>query len=201
MTSRTLTAVALVAALASTAVIVARADAQQGFGPRAGAGPAQMTRFSPSDRAAFLDAHIAAVKAGLQLTPDQDKLWPAVETAVRDGAAKMATMRDQARTQPAPVDPIERMRRMADAASARGDALHKIVDAAQPLYASLTDDQKHRLPMLLRGPRAGQPGMERPSQRGERGQEGAPPQRFGGQGPMDRGGRRPPPDAQDQERL
>src|SRR6202048_1337681 len=43
-------------------------------------------RMSPEDRAAFTDARIAAVKAGLKLTLDQEKLWPPVETAVRDFA-------------------------------------------------------------------------------------------------------------------
>lgn len=41
-------------------------------------------RMSPEDRAAMADARIAAVKAGLKLTPDQEKLWPPLETAVRD---------------------------------------------------------------------------------------------------------------------
>lgn len=43
-------------------------------------------RMSTEDRTAFVDAKIAAVKAGLKLTPDQDKMWPPVETAVRDFA-------------------------------------------------------------------------------------------------------------------
>src|ERR1700754_1376879 len=43
-------------------------------------------RLSAEDRAAFVDAKIAAVKAGLQLTPDQEKLWQPVEAAVRDFA-------------------------------------------------------------------------------------------------------------------
>lgn len=43
-------------------------------------------RMSTEDRAAFVDAKIASVKAGLQLTPDQEKMWPPVETAVRDFA-------------------------------------------------------------------------------------------------------------------
>ncbi|HJZ21063.1 MAG TPA: hypothetical protein VJ226_08900, partial [Bradyrhizobium sp.] len=40
-------------------------------------------RLSAEDRAAFADARIAAVHAGLKLTPDQEKLWPPVESAVR----------------------------------------------------------------------------------------------------------------------
>ena len=44
----------------------------------------QHMRMNPEDRAAFMDSRIAAVKAGLKLTPDQDKLWPPLEAAVRD---------------------------------------------------------------------------------------------------------------------
>ena len=41
---------------------------------------------SPEDRAAFADARIAAVHAGLEAYADQEKLWPPVEAAVRDFA-------------------------------------------------------------------------------------------------------------------
>ena len=44
----------------------------------------QQMRFSAEDRAAFADARIAAVHAGLKLTPDQEKLWPPVEAALKD---------------------------------------------------------------------------------------------------------------------
>jgi hypothetical protein len=36
---------------------------------------------------------------------------------------------------------------------ARGEALKKLADAAAPLYASLNDDQKNRLPFLLHAAR------------------------------------------------
>ncbi|GAB4067089.1 hypothetical protein KHC28_04970 [Ancylobacter sonchi] len=36
--------------------------------------------------AAMSDARIAALKAGLKLTPDQEKLWPVLETALHDAA-------------------------------------------------------------------------------------------------------------------
>ena len=41
------------------------------------------SRMNPEDRAAFADARIAAVHAGLKLNADQEKLWPPVETAVQ----------------------------------------------------------------------------------------------------------------------
>src|SRR6201982_1732329 len=43
-------------------------------------------RMNREDRAALVDARIAAVHAGLKLNADQEKLWPPVEAAVRDFA-------------------------------------------------------------------------------------------------------------------
>src|ERR1700751_2631066 len=56
----------------------------------------QHMRFSPEDRAAFVDARFAAVHAGLKLNAEQEKLWPPVEGAVRD-FAKLRIDRAQAR--------------------------------------------------------------------------------------------------------
>src|SRR5882757_1593452 len=80
-------------------------------------------RMNPEDRAAFTDARIAAVKAGLKLTPDQEKLWPPVETAVRDFAklridranARMNARPDDAQQQDPqkPDDPVVRLRERA----------------------------------------------------------------------------------------
>src|SRR3981189_3688659 len=78
-------------------------------------------RMNPQDRAAFTDARIAAVHAGLKLTPDQEKLWPPVEAAVRDFAklrirranARMKAQ-DDAQDQQKPDDPVARLRERAD---------------------------------------------------------------------------------------
>lgn len=113
-------------------------------------------RFSPEDRAAFFDARIAAIHAGLRLTPDQEKLWPAVESAVRDMVAQGVEARQQRQTQAAPADPVERMARMGEMSSRRGAALTKLADAARPLYSSLNDEQKRRLMVLAHPMRGGQ---------------------------------------------
>ena len=49
----------------------------------------QHSRFSPEDRAAFLDARIAALKAGLELNADQEKNWAPLE--VRDARSRQGT--------------------------------------------------------------------------------------------------------------
>ena len=115
-------------------------------------------RMSPEDRAAFTDARIAAVHAGLKLSPDQEKLWPPLETAVRDFAklrmdranARMDTKPDNSKPDDAqkPEDPVARLRGRADDMVASGTALKKIADAADPLYKTLDDGQKRRLAIL-----------------------------------------------------
>ncbi len=103
---------------------------------------------SKEDRAAFLDARIAGIHAGLRLSPDQEKLWPAVEGAVRDMARTMTDYGDKARSGERPKDPIDGMQRMAEFTIVRGEAMKKVASAAAPLYATLTQEQKDRLPKL-----------------------------------------------------
>jgi hypothetical protein len=108
-------------------------------------------RFSQEDRAAFFDARLAAIHAGLRLNADQEKLWPPVETAARDLAKQTADLRDRARTEGRPANPVDRMRRRGEASSAMGAALTRLADAAEPLWNTLSDEQKRRYPMLARG--------------------------------------------------
>ena len=113
-----------------------------------------------ADVAAFTDARIAALKAGLKLTADQEKNWPAVETALRDNAKERAMRmnaraerreagRDNTAARPAP-DAIARMREGSDALTARAAGLKKLADASEPLYKSLDDGQRRRFGELLR---------------------------------------------------
>jgi hypothetical protein len=113
-------------------------------------------RMNPEDRAALADARIAAVKAGLKLTPDQEKLWPPVEAAVRDFAklridranARMNSQRDDSRDSQNPDDPVTRLRERADAMVTTAAAMKRIADAADPLYKTLDEGQKRRLAIL-----------------------------------------------------
>jgi hypothetical protein len=137
-----------VAALAIAGTTVAYAQHRPWFHER--------MRISPEDRAAFADARIAAVHAGLKLTPDQEKLWPPLEAAVRDFAklridranARMNARPDDTKDAQNQDDPVARLRQRADNMSASGAALKKIADAADPLYKTLDEGQKRRLKVL-----------------------------------------------------
>jgi LTXXQ motif family protein len=147
-------------------------------------------RMSPEDRAAFTDARIAAVKAGLKLTPDQEKLWPPVEAAVRDFAklridranARMNADRDSQDSQN-PTDPVTRLRERADTMAASAAAMKKIADAADPLYKTLDDGQKRRLAILTRmGGRFGGGWRHHGFERGMDRDRGGPGMDHGGRG-------------------
>ena len=123
----------------------------------------QRMHMTPEDRLAFVDARIAAVKAGLKLTPDQEKNWPAIESAVRDFAklrienanaratdAKPAAGADAKADQVPQEDPVARLRERADRMAATAAGLKRIADAADPLYKTLDDGQKRRLAFLTK---------------------------------------------------
>jgi hypothetical protein len=99
------------------------------------------------------DARIGLVKAALQLTPEQEKLWPPVEEAIRARAEarynRMVAVAGKLGQQ-REVDPIELMRGRADALAQRAANLKKLSDAWAPLYQTLNPDQKERMRLLAR---------------------------------------------------
>jgi hypothetical protein len=124
------------------------------FGPHGPHGFA----FNAEDMPALLDARMAALKAGLKLTSDQEKNWPAFEEAYR-GLAKLrmdrfAAMHNENPPAP-PANMLEGLQRRADAFSQRGAALKKLADATAPLFNSFDEGQKRRFHILAHpmGPR------------------------------------------------
>ncbi len=111
-----------------------------------------------TDRAFLLDAKLAGMKAALNLTPEQEKLWPAFEAAARDVAKmrmeEMGALRDEMHGDTHP-SPIAMMTEMSDHLAKASEALKKVADAATPLYNSLDDTQKSHFGPLLRMLREG----------------------------------------------
>ena len=151
------------AVVAAAALAVAGSSivyAQQHFAGTGSRRPAfeYRHRLSAEDRAAFVDARIAALKAGLELTPDQAKNWPDFEKALRDMAqlrAERIAAREAAEQNPdkAPSAPFDRLAQRADNMGKASAALKRIAETGKPLYASLDDAQKarfQRLAWLLR---------------------------------------------------
>jgi zinc resistance-associated protein len=109
-------------------------------------------RWQPSteDLRAFGEARLAALKAGLTLTTEQEKSWPAFEQAARElGKLRLDRMSAMRSATPSE-DPVERLRQRATALSDTGAALKKLADATDPLYKSLDENQKRRFSVLNR---------------------------------------------------
>ncbi len=135
-----------VGAAALMLIAAASAYAQQ---PSASPDFGRRQQFGPEDRAAFLDARVAALHAGLRLTPAQEKTWPAFEQAYRDLAATRGNSAFGSRADQ-PSDPVQRAQRSADALAARSAAIKRYADAMAPLFQSLDDNQKRRFGFLSR---------------------------------------------------
>jgi len=122
---------------------LAYAQAPATMGPKGGP--------SPQDLAALTDTRVELAKMALQMTPEQQKLWPPVEEAIRARAAtRQARLAKLAAAMNSDKEytPIEILRARADGLVERGNALKKLVDAWQPLYDSLDARQKTRLRIL-----------------------------------------------------
>jgi zinc resistance-associated protein len=128
-------------AIAGTSLVFAQQRGREG---------GERWRPSTEDLRAFGEARLAALRAGLTLTPEQEKNWPAFEQAARE-LSKLRTDRVAALRNAAPgEDPVERLRQRATALSERGAALKKLADATDPLYKSLDESQKRRFGVLNR---------------------------------------------------
>lgn len=154
---KALLAITLAATLASGSMVGA-AYAQQARGDvRHDRQERQGPRMTDTDRGALTDARIAAIKAGLKLTPDQEKLWPGVEAALRQSAqqrqerfAERRKEREARESSGSRADMVSRLRARADHMSEGATDLRKLADAIDPLYKTLDDGQKRRLAVLMR---------------------------------------------------
>jgi zinc resistance-associated protein len=164
----------------STALAIAGATLAYAQQPAAHRDHAERWKPNAADIAAFGDARIAAVHAGLQLNAEQEKNWPAVESALRDLAKQRSEWFAARASADRPKDPIERLNLRADVMVKRGTELKKLADAAGPLYKSLNEDQKHRLIVLARlGGHGERGGMHRGQGMRDGMRDG-----MGGHGPM-----------------
>jgi hypothetical protein len=104
-------------------------------------------------QAVMLDAHLAAMKAGLKLAADQEKNWPAFESAIRDAEKAREDRWRQVRermSQGERPSPIERMTIMSEHLKKVAAQLQLVAAASRPLYDSLADEQKRAFGPLMR---------------------------------------------------
>jgi hypothetical protein len=101
------------------------------------------------------DARTAKLKVDLNLTADQEKNWSGFASAMQDMSKKQADRRIAIRNaraeQQGKFDVLDEMRKNADAQIERSNDQKKLADAAQPLYATLNEQQKERFAETIFG--------------------------------------------------
>jgi hypothetical protein len=101
--------------------------------PKVAAKPAPQKSY-----ALLSDAQISGIKERLNLSPDQQSYWPAVESALRAVARKIhATRQADPRATGAPIDPDS-------------EEVQQLKSAAMPLLFQLREDQKREVRSLAR---------------------------------------------------
>src|SRR6516225_7570093 len=122
--------------------------------------PAPLEERQGVDQNTLTDMRVDLVKAALQLTPEQEKLWPRVESAIRaqaeDRRARVAKIREtvgkRADQNSAEIlknrDPIAFLQRRSEALAQRSADLDKLAEAWQPLYKTLSPEQRQRMGAL-----------------------------------------------------
>ena len=159
-------ALALLIGVSPAAVLVAQAARDGGW------------KMSPESRERLQDGKIAAAKATLKLTPDQEKLWAPIEEQVRtmykeraDKRAERQKRREDRRAEREKDgdkggdkagetrergNVAERYERMAKRLGDRADKMKAFSSAFSPFYASLTDQQKEVVGPAMRQLRVAQ---------------------------------------------
>ncbi|HJY47258.1 MAG TPA: Spy/CpxP family protein refolding chaperone [Stellaceae bacterium] len=124
--------------------------------------PATPERLNATDQNTLTDMRVDLVKAALQLTPEQEKLWPPVESAIRSNAedrrGRIAKIQetvgirsDQSQSRVEVMrnrDPIAFLQRRSQALAQRSADLDKLAEAWQPLYNTLSKEQRQRMAAL-----------------------------------------------------
>jgi hypothetical protein len=109
---------------------------------------AESSALTANQIVAQADARTASIKADLRLTAEQEKNWPGFETALHgidknraDRRVALQAEREQSKDAD---DVIVYLSSEAKRLGERSTDVKKLADAAQPLYASLDEQQKKR---------------------------------------------------------
>lgn len=136
------TLVAIVASCAVSAAF-AQASAPAASGVQ-NAAPAVSAASAPaaSKHEARVEERIAQLHSSLKITSAQEAQWAPFADAMRENARTMADLYRQRIAQRDTMSALDDMKQYQQITQANADGTKRLVDAFEPLYASLTPEQK-----------------------------------------------------------
>ena len=144
---------------------------------------------SQDDFSRFVDARVAAIRAGLKLNAEQERLWQPVEDAIRRNSGERFARFEQRRAlrdQRQSMDFMQQLETRGAMMTENAQRASALATAMRPLWDTFSEDQKRIAPRLMRSATGGEGWRERRG-RGDHGEHG----RRGGMmqhGPMGQGG-------------
>ncbi len=134
-----------------TLVILACALAANGVFAQTTAAPTA-TATSPAEKhEARVEERIAYLHKQLQITPQQENLWKPFADAMREDAQTMGQLSEQRRKSVETESALDNMRNYVQITQAHADGAKKLVAAFEPLYSSLSPEQKQMADSTFRG--------------------------------------------------
>jgi hypothetical protein len=130
------TLAALVASLAVSAAFA------QSSAPAAASAPAGASAAHATPREARVEERIADLHSSLKITAQQEGDWSKFADVMRDNAHTMGDLYRQRLAQASTTTAVDDMKQYAQIAQAQADGTKRLVDAFEPLYASLSPEQK-----------------------------------------------------------
>ena len=149
----TLAAAAVLASAGTYAMAQAPAPTTPPAAGQEQARPEPRRGMSQDEYNRLVDARVAAIKAGLKLTADQERLWGPVESAIRTSASERYTNMQQFREnrdQRRNMDFMQRLEQRNTMMNQGAQRSATLTTAMRPLWDSLSEDQKRIAPRLMR---------------------------------------------------
>ncbi|HXX74655.1 MAG TPA: Spy/CpxP family protein refolding chaperone [Nitrospiraceae bacterium] len=89
-----------------------------------------------------VDAHVKKLHAELRITPAQEELWKSVVEVMRENDQTMDALHKSRAEQAATMTAVDDVKSYAAIADAHADGLKKFASVFEPLYNSMSDEQK-----------------------------------------------------------
>jgi hypothetical protein len=104
--------------------------------------PAGKSMHGPAAMAAQVESRIKTLHAKLKITPDQESDWNDFAQAMRDNEANMSQMIQERHQKGATLSAVDDLQSYQKIAQAHADGMTKLISAFEPLYDSMSDEQK-----------------------------------------------------------
>ena len=113
-------------------------------------GPKQAAVHTGARQGDDVEARIKTLHGQLKITPEQEQAWTTVANQMRDNAKARAETHQQRLTSEQTATAPDMINAYAKSMETQADAVHKFSSAFQPLYDSMSDQQKKTADAVFR---------------------------------------------------